>query len=73
VIGATGWPDVLIALISGLPAIIAAVYAYRIRREIRTPSGDSIGKVAERTHDLSSADLAMTTKVHEYMRDNGHG
>lgn len=50
-----GWPDVMIALIAALPGIIAAWASLRTNREIRTPSGDSIGKVTERTHDTAIA------------------
>lgn len=58
------WTQVLVALIAGLPAILSAFFAFRIRRAIQTPSGDPIGHVAERSHDLISADLALTTQVH---------
>ncbi len=61
---AIGWPDVMIALIAGLPAIIGAVTALLVRRSISTPSGERIGTVVEKAHDLTAADLAMTTKVH---------
>ena len=59
------WTQVLLALIAVVPGTIAAVGVILVRRSIRTPSGDSIGAVMERTHDLSSADLALTTKVHK--------
>jgi hypothetical protein len=41
------WTNVLVALIAGLPAIIAAVYAGRIHSKIKTPSGTPIGKQVE--------------------------
>jgi hypothetical protein len=41
------WTNVLVALIAGLPAIIAAVGVYLLHTEIRTPSGKSIGKQVE--------------------------
>lgn len=65
------WTQVLDTLIGVLPATLAAYFAYRVKRAIRTPSGDTIGKVVERTHDLSSADLALTTKVHEKITNGG--
>ena len=53
------WTNVLEALIAGLPAIIAAIasalYAKSIHGQIKTPSGNTIGKVAEYTHDTSIA------------------
>jgi ABC-type Fe3+ transport system permease subunit len=59
------WTQVLLALIAVVPGTIAAVGVLIVRRRLATPSGDPIGTVVERTHDLSSADLAMTTKVHD--------
>lgn len=53
----------LIALIAGLPAIIAAVFAGLVHRQVKTPSGDTLGEVAERTHDLSAADVALSRHV----------
>jgi hypothetical protein len=41
------WTQVLVALIAGLPAILAAVVSLRVRRDIQTPSGRSIGKQVE--------------------------
>jgi hypothetical protein len=49
-----GWPDVAIALIAAAPALLAAVFAYLNNRAIKTPSGDKIGRVVERTHDLAA-------------------
>jgi hypothetical protein len=57
------WTQVLLALIAGAPAILAAVFAFRIQRQVKTPSGDTLGQVAERTHDMTSANLALTHKV----------
>jgi cobalamin synthase len=51
----TTWPDVGVALVVALPGLVAAIIAYLNRRQIRTPSGDSLGAVAERTHDISHA------------------
>lgn len=41
------WTNVLVALIAGLPAIIAAVGVLRVHGKIKTPSGTSIGKQVE--------------------------
>jgi cobalamin synthase len=49
-----GWPDVFIALIAAAPALLAAIFAYLNSRAIKTPSGDKIGRVVERTHDLAA-------------------
>lgn len=49
------WTDVLDHLIIGLPAILAAVFAFLIHRQVRTPSGKSLGTVAEYAHDTAIA------------------
>ncbi len=41
-VAVVGWPDVLVALIAGLPGIIAAVAALLVRREVKTPNGDTL-------------------------------
>lgn len=64
-LGVIDWTQVLVALIAGLPAILATVFAYLIHRAIRTPSGDRIGSVIERTHDLSAADVKLTGDIHK--------
>jgi hypothetical protein len=38
---------VLVALISGLPAILAAVGVFRVHEKVKTPSGKTIGKQVE--------------------------
>lgn len=52
---AVDWTNVLDTLIYALPAIIAAIYAGRIHRAIRTPSGKTLGEVAEYAHDTAIA------------------
>jgi hypothetical protein len=49
-LAAIDWTNVLVALIAGLPAIIAAIFAGRVHRQIGTPSGTSIGKQVEGSH-----------------------
>lgn len=46
---AVEWTNVLVALIAGLPAIISAVGVLLVHRQIKTPSGTSIGKQVENT------------------------
>ncbi len=43
----------LVALIAGLPAIISAVAAVKVHRQIQTPSGTSIGKQVESAHHVA--------------------
>lgn len=41
------WTNVLVALIAGLPAIIAAIGVLLLHRQIKTPSGTAIGEQIE--------------------------
>lgn len=41
------WTQVLVALIAGLPAILAAIFAGLIHRQIKTPSKRPIGQQVE--------------------------
>lgn len=59
------WTEVLIV---GVPGYIAAIFAgiativsASARRSLQTPSGDRIGEVAERTHDLAAVGVAAVT------------
>lgn len=59
------WTQVLVY---GVPAWIAAVFAglaslraHQNGRQLRTPSGDNIGHVAERAQDLSALAVAAAT------------
>ena len=51
---------IICTTITAIPATLAAVLGYLNRRQIRTPSGDSLGEVAERTHDLAAVSVAHT-------------
>lgn len=66
IIASVNWTNVLESLIAAIPAIIAAVasalYAKSIHGQIKTPSGNSIGDVAEFTHDTSIANNLLLSK-----------
>lgn len=47
VLASVNWTNVLVALIAGLPAIIAAFYAALVNRKVTTPSGKNIGPQVE--------------------------
>lgn len=49
-LAAVDWTNVLVALIAGAPAIIAALFAARINGQIKTPSKRSIGEQVESAH-----------------------
>lgn len=62
-LAAIDWTNVLVALIAGLPAIIAAVFAGLIHSQVRTPSGKGIGAVVEYAHDTAIANnMLLRTK-----------
>jgi len=54
---------VISTAITAVPATLAAVLGILGLRQIRTPSGDTIGKVVERTHDLAAVSVAHTTEL----------
>jgi hypothetical protein len=62
-IAAVDWTNVIDTAIVTIPAIIAAILAGKIHRQIKTPSGDPIGKVIERTHELAAVGVATVSKV----------
>jgi hypothetical protein len=49
-VAAINWTNIIVALIAGLPAIIAAIFAGLVHRQVKTPSGPSIGKQVESAH-----------------------
>lgn len=60
---ALGWPDVMIALIAGLPAIISAIYAHGIKRDIKPPSGGTLGEVAEKAQQSTHANHQLLKAI----------
>jgi hypothetical protein len=61
----------VLSLIAAFPASLAAILAYLNRRQIRTPSGDSIGAIAERTHDITHASAMQIGQMdRDYKRDH---
>lgn len=58
------WTQVLVALIAGLPATLAVALSYMIHRQIRTPSGERIGKLTEQTNHLQHAQTEILMDVH---------
>jgi hypothetical protein len=56
--GVTGWPDVLLEAVKVAGILATCLLVYLNRRAIKTPSGDQIGQVAERTHAMASAATA---------------
>jgi hypothetical protein len=74
---AIDWTAVLVvgvpAYIASIGAAVAAIYAIKIRHDVQTPSGDSLGAVAERTHDIAHANAALAQEtVATVRRIDGH-
>jgi hypothetical protein len=70
-LGVTTWPDVGIAFVVALPGLLAAWVSILNRRQIRTPSGDTIGEIAERTHDITHAtNMRVNSMDRDYKRDH---
>jgi hypothetical protein len=64
-----GVPSILSALFAGVAMMIAASN----RRQLQTPSGDRIGAVAERTHDITHATGVLVQEgVTQLRKMNGH-
>lgn len=58
-IAAIHWANVAFALVLALPAVVAGWFAYMTYENVQTPSGDPIGSVSERTHDLAATNSAQ--------------
>lgn len=74
VASSVGWPDVVLALIAAVPSTLTVFLTYLVRRDVKTPSGDRLGEVAERTHDATHATLAQTTLLVDDLtaKNGGH-
>lgn len=44
------WPQVILALGTAVPAIIAAVAALRVHRDVKTGNGKTVGQAVEEVH-----------------------
>lgn len=66
IVAASGidWTIVLTALIPTIPAILAVLLGASNRRSLKTASGDPIGQVVERAHDLTAVGLLAAGLVH---------
>jgi hypothetical protein len=63
VLAVVGWPDVAIALIAGLPGIIAAVAALLVRHEVRTSNGYTLAQTVEDTQKNASDTHAIVRRT----------
>lgn len=66
-VGSVNWTQVLVvgvpAYIAAMGAATAAVMGALNRRNLRTPSGDSIGQVVERAHDNGIANNLLLRAI----------
>ena len=61
-LAAIDWTNVLVALIAGLPAIIAAVGVLLVHGQIKTPSGRNIGAQVEwAAHTAKANNMLLAT------------
>lgn len=67
-IAAIDWTMVFTSLIVALPAIIAAVYAGRVHHGQKTPSGKSLGEVAEYVHDTVIANNMLLSDKNRHTK-----
>ena len=71
-LAAIDWTNVLVALIAGAPAIIAAIFSIRVNRQVKTPSGKTLGAVAEYAHDTGIANNLLLSKHNGPTKDLSH-
>jgi hypothetical protein len=71
VLATTTWPDVGVALVVALPGLLSFIVAMANRKQLRTPSGDTIGELSERTHDITHAtNLRVNLMDKDYRHDH---
>lgn len=56
------WTQVIIAIVASLPATVSAIGVILMRRDIRTPSGTTIGRQVEDTNHNSL--VSATQSLH---------
>lgn len=71
-IAAVNWTTIIVALIAGIPAIISAIFAGKVHNQIKTPSGKSLGEVAEYSHDTAIANNMLLSKKNGPTKDMEH-
>jgi hypothetical protein len=67
------WPMVALALISGLPAILAAVYALLNRRQLNTGNGPGAKPVGQLIADVQAQLVTGNDKTVGEMVTEAHG
>jgi hypothetical protein len=66
----TGY-DVLIALIAGVPAILAAIFAGVVALRTRMPNGTKIGNAIAESHATATENNALLKKLNGQPADEG--
>jgi hypothetical protein len=64
-LAAVDWTQVILAAIGAVVAVVNGLGIALVLARIRTPSGDRIGAIAERTEHLASASVTHTTHLVE--------
>ncbi len=65
-VGTLDYSLIISATIAAIGAVTSAVVAAWVALQVRTPSGDTLGAVAERTHELAIVNALAVHKL------NGH-
>lgn len=60
---AIDWTMVITAALVALPGLLAAWFSGRNRRDMRLPSGETIGAAVERSHDLTAVSTALLRRL----------
>jgi len=73
IVSAIDYTLIITSCISAVSAIVAAAVGAWVAKQVKTPSGDTLGKVAERTHDLAAVNATAVAMLnggkHEAERD----
>lgn len=64
---------VIVAGFGAIPGTLAAVLVYKVRKDVKVPSGGTIGAVVDNTHGLAGATAAHTTELVRAERNRTNG
>lgn len=61
------WTSVLLALIGGVPSILATIFAYLARKEVKTNHGTTLSQLVQESHEKA----VDTNEVVHAIAENG--
>lgn len=62
---AVTWPGVILALVTGLPATIAAIAGLLNRRSLKTANGKTVGEMVTEVHGEASVEATPYNTKHD--------